>query len=190
MFHVEHNEKEMQKHKEMTKEELKSLIRNVPDFPQPGIQFKDITTVLKNPECLKWMKQEMVKQYQDLGITKILGMESRGFIMAPILATEIGAGFVPVRKPGKLPADTISISYDKEYGKDTLEIHKDALVKDDIVLIHDDLLATGGTVEAVISMVKKIGVKRIYVNFLIELEELGGRKRIDKDIDVVSLVKF
>jgi len=174
----------------MTKEEFKQMIRNIPDFPQPGIQFKDITTVLNKPECLRWMRDELVSLYKDKGITKIVGMESRGFIMAPLLATEIGAGFAPVRKPGKLPADTLSVSYDKEYGKDTLEIHKDALTADDVVLIHDDLLATGGTAVAAIELVKKLGVKKIYVNFLIELEGLKGRGLIPSDIEVTSLVTF
>lgn len=174
----------------MTKEQFKSMIRNVPDFPVKGIQFKDITTVLRDPECLKWMKDELVKLYQGKGITKVVGMESRGFIMAPVVATEIGAGFEPIRKPGKLPADTLSVSYQKEYGTDTIEIHKDALTENDVVLIHDDLLATGGTVAAAIELVKKMGVKKIYVNFLIELDFLHGRQLIDKDIEVTSLVNF
>ena len=174
----------------MNKKQFKSLIRNIPDFPQKGIQFKDITTALKDAECLRWMRDEIVKIYKDKGITKVVGLESRGFIIGPAVAMEIGAGFVPERKPGKLPADVISVSYNKEYGTDTMQIHKDALCEDDVVLIHDDLLATGGTVEAAIKLVKSVGVKKIYVNFLIELEALNGRKVINKDIEISSLIKF
>ena len=174
----------------MTYELLKQLIRNVPDFPQKGIQFKDITTALKDPNALHWVRDEIVNLYKDKGITQVVGMESRGFIIGPAVAMEIGAGFVPVRKPGKLPAETISVSYDKEYGKDTLEIHKDALNKNDIVLIHDDLLATGGTLQAAIDLVRIAGVKKIYVNFLIELNDLNGRQKVDTDIEIISLVQF
>ncbi len=174
----------------MTTEEFKSLIRNVPDFPKKGIQFKDITTALKNPQCLQWIKDQIVSIYKDKGITQVIGLESRGFIIAPAVAMELGAGFVPERKPGKLPADVISIEYDKEYGTDTMQIHKDALNKNDVVLIHDDLLATGGTAAAAIELVKKIGVKKIYANFLIELDELHGREVIDKNIEVTSLIHF
>lgn len=174
----------------MTTEEFKSLIRNVPDFPKKGIQFKDITTALKNPQCLQWIKDQIVSIYKDKGITQVIGLESRGFIIAPAVAMELGAGFVPERKPGKLPADVISIEYDKEYGTDTMQIHKDALNKNDVVLIHDDLLATGGTAAAAIELVKKIGVKKIYANFLIELDELHGREVIDKNIGVTSLIHF
>lgn len=174
----------------MTTEEFKSLIRNVPDFPKKGIQFKDITTALKNPQCLHWIKDQIVSIYKDKGITQVIGLESRGFIIAPAVAMELGAGFVPERKPGKLPAEVISIEYDKEYGTDTMQIHKDALNKNDVVLIHDDLLATGGTAAAAIELVKKIGVKKIYANFLIELDELHGREVIDKNIEVTSLIHF
>jgi len=174
----------------MTTEEFKSLIRNVPDFPKKGIQFKDITTALKNPQCLHWIKDQIVSIYKNKGITQVIGLESRGFIIAPAVAMELGAGFVPERKPGKLPAEVISIEYDKEYGTDTMQIHKDALNKNDVVLIHDDLLATGGTAAAAIELVKKIGVKKIYANFLIELDELHGREVIDKNIEVTSLIHF
>ncbi len=174
----------------MNKEEFKASIRNIPDFPKEGIQFKDITTSLKNPECLKWAKESVVRLYKDKGITQVIGLESRGFIIAPAVAMELNAGFVPIRKPGKLPADVISIEYSKEYGTDSIQIHKDALTENDIVLIHDDLLATGGTIEAAIKLVKSIGVKKIYVNFLIELNDLKGRDIIDKDIEITSLVSF
>ena len=132
----------------MTAQEVKDAIRNVPDFPVKGIQFKDITTALDKPECLCWMRDKMVETYKNKGITKVVGIESRGFILAPAVAMEIGAGFVPVRKPGKLPAETVEVSYAKEYGMDVIQIHKDALNENDVVLIHDDILATGGTMDA------------------------------------------
>ena len=164
------------------------MIRNIPDFPEKGIQFKDITTVIKDKEALKWLCQTISETYMNKGITKVLGLESRGFILAPAIAMEIGAGFVPVRKPGKLPAKTIAQTYQKEYGQDKIEIHEDAICKDDIILIHDDLLATGGTINAAIQLVKKMGVKKIYANFLIELDELEGAKTIDEDVQIDSLI--
>ncbi len=167
----------------MTAEEVKNTIRNVPDFPIPGIQFKDITTALARPECLAWMRDEIVRRYKDLGITQVVGIESRGFILAPAIAMEIGAGFVPIRKQNKLPAETVSVTYAKEYGDDTIQIHKDALSKDDVVLIHDDILATGGSMEAAIKLVKKLGVKKIYVNCIIELDGLNGRKYLERKAD-------
>ena len=162
----------------MSAEEAKAAIRNVPDFPIKGIQFKDITTALNKPECLKWMRDEIVDHYKGLGITQVVGIESRGFILAPAVAMEIGAGFVPIRKPGKLPADTVEVSYAKEYGIDTIQMHKDALKESDIVLIHDDILATGGSMAAAIELVKKLGVKKVYVNCAIELIGLEGRERL------------
>ena len=170
----------------MTIEDVKKHIRNVPDFPIPGIQFKDITTALAHPECLKCLRDELVNRYKGLCITKVIGIESRGFIIAPAVAMEIGAGFVPIRKPGKLPAETIEISYAKEYGLDTIQMHKDALKEDDVVLIHDDILATGGSMAAAIELVKKAGVKKIYVNCLIELVGLGGRKLLEGKADNVD----
>lgn len=170
--------------------EAKELIRNIPDFPKKGIQFKDVTTLLKNPEALKLVKDEIVKLYKDKGITQVVGLESRGFILGPAIAMDLGAGFVLERKPGKLPAETIEISYSKEYGTDVMQLHKDALNKDDVVLLHDDLLATGGTMEAAIKLVKKIGVKKIYVNCIIELEDLCGRQVMDSNIEVTSLIKY
>jgi len=160
----------------MTTEEVKNAIRNVPDFPIKGIQFKDITTALSRPDCLLWMRDEMVRRYKDLGITQVVGIESRGFILAPAIAIEIGAGFVPIRKPGKLPAETVEVSYAKEYGIDTIQMHKDALNENDVVLIHDDILATGGSMAAAVELVKKLGVQRIYTNCIIELEGLNGRQ--------------
>ena len=172
----------------MTAEEVKLQIRNIPDFPVKGIQFKDITTALQQPECLRWMRDEMVNLYKNKGITKIVGIESRGFIIAPAVAMELGVGFVPIRKPGKLPAETVEISYQKEYGVDTIQMHKDALCADDVVLLHDDLLATGGTMAAAIELVKKFGVKKVYVNFLIELDFLNGRELLEKGAQVDSLI--
>ena len=170
----------------MTAEEVKNAIRNVPDFPIKGIQFKDITTALAKPECLKWMRDEIVDRYKDMGITKVVGIESRGFILAPAVAIEIGAGFVPIRKPSKLPADTVEVSYAKEYGVDVIQMHKDALNENDIVLIHDDILATGGSMSAAIQLVKKLGVKKIYVNCIIELEGLNGRAFLDGKAESVD----
>ena len=172
----------------MTAGEVKLQIRNIPDFPVKGIQFKDITTALQQPECLRWMRDEMVNLYKNKGITKIVGIESRGFIIAPAVAMELGVGFVPIRKPGKLPAETVEISYQKEYGVDTIQMHKDALCADDVVLLHDDLLATGGTMAAAIELVKKFGVKKVYVNFLIELDFLNGRQLLEKGAEVDSLI--
>lgn len=174
----------------MNAEQVKQAIRNVPDFPIPGIQFKDLTTAFMRHDCMKWFEEEMIRLYGDKGITKVIGIESRGFIMAPILGNHIGAGFVPIRKKNKLPAETIEQSYEKEYGVDIIEMHKDALSPDDVVLIHDDLLATGGTMKAAVELVRKFGVKKIYVNFLVELDGLEGRKVFDNEVDVQSLLHF
>ena len=131
-----------------------------------------------------------VSAYRDKGVTKVVGIESRGFIGGSILAFELGAGFVPCRKPGKLPADTIREEYDKEYGKDVIEIHRDAITPDDIVVIHDDVLATGGTMAAAYRLVKSLNPKQIYINFIIELSALGGRKALPADVDVSSLIVY
>ena len=172
----------------MTAEEVKQSIRNVPDYPIKGIQFKDITTALSKPECLQWMRDEMVKRYKGLGITQVVGIESRGFIIAPAVAMEIGAGFVPIRKPGKLPAETITVSYTKEYGTDSIEMHKGALNENDVVLIHDDILATGGSLMAAVELVRKTGVRKIYANCIIELEGLNGRKYLkERGVDIDCL---
>ena len=174
----------------MTVEQVKQAIRNIPDFPQKGIQFKDLTTVFIRPECLSWLKEQMISKYKGLGVTKVIGIESRGFIMAPMVAEAIGAGFVPIRKPGKLPAEVVEARYEKEYGTDVIQIHKDALCPDDIVVLHDDLLATGGTMQAAISLVKQFGVKKIYADFIVELDALKGREIFDKDVIVESLIHF
>lgn len=174
----------------MTLEEVKGIVRNIPDFPVKGIQFKDLTTAFINPDALQVLKNEMVELYKGKGITKVIGIESRGFILAPAVAVEIGAGFVPIRKPGKLPAEVVEESYQKEYGVDTIQIHKDALTADDIVLLHDDLLATGGTMKAAVNLCKKFGVKKIYVNFLVELDDLKGKALLENDAEVVSLIHY
>ena len=172
----------------MSKETIRRTIREIPDFPIPGILFYDVTTLFKDPEALRELSDILYETYRDKGITKVVGIESRGFFMAPLLATRIGAGFVPIRKPGKLPAETVEISYQKEYGQDTIQMHRDAIGPDDIVLLHDDLLATGGTMAAACELVKRMGPKKVYVNFLIELKELNGRAAFDKEIDVDSVL--
>lgn len=169
---------------------LKSKIREVPDFPQKGILFWDLTTAFKDPRALHIIGWDLSQLYRDKGITKVVGIESRGFIAGSIVAYELGAGFVPARKPGKLPADTVSTTYDKEYGKDTIEIHRDAITPDDIVLIHDDVLATGGTMAAVYNLVKSMNPRKIYINFIIEIDALHGRENLPADIDVTSLLKL
>ena len=148
---------------ELAKENLlKSVIRDIPDFPVKGILFRDLTTAFKNPEAMRIIAEELKSIYKDRGITKVVGIESRGFIGGAILANDLGAGFVPVRKPGKLPADTIKKSYSKEYGVDTIEIHSDAIDENDVVVLHDDLLATGGTMAAAYELVKSMNPKKIY----------------------------
>lgn len=174
----------------MSKDTLIKSIRQVPDFPLPGILFYDVTTLFKDPWCLQELSDILYEQYKDLGITKVVGIESRGFIMGPILATRLNAGFVPVRKPGKLPAETIEASYEKEYGRDTVQMHKDALDENDVVLLHDDLLATGGTMKAACELVKQLKPKKVYINFIVELKELGGRKMFDKDVEIGSVLSL
>lgn len=171
-------------------EYIKSKIRDVVDFPTKGILFKDLTTAFKDPRALHIIGWDLSQLYRDKGITKVVGIESRGFIGGSILAFELGAGFVPARKPGKLPADTIKISYDKEYGKDIIEIHRDAITPDDIVVIHDDVLATGGTMAAAYELVKQMNPKKIYINFIVELSQLGGRANLPEEAEVVSLITY
>ncbi len=174
----------------MSVELIKEKIRLIEDFPIKGIMFRDVTTLFKDADGLRALSDKLTEEYQDKGITKVVGIESRGFIMGPIMALDLKAGFVTLRKPGKLPAETMSVSYEKEYGTDTIEIHKDALTEDDVVLIHDDLLATGGTMLAAVELVKRFNVKKIYVNFIVELDDLKGRKLFPADIEVNSLVHF
>ncbi len=169
--------------------DLKKLIRDVPDFPKHGIIFKDITTLLKSPDGLIDAAEKFHNLSKDKGITKVVGIESRGFIIGGILAERLKAGFVPIRKPGKLPAETLSESYSLEYGTDTIEIHKDAIQAGDSVLLHDDLLATGGTMEAACKLVEKLGGKVVQISFLIELSFLNGREKLSK-YDVHSLIQY
>lgn len=172
----------------MNKEELKKNLRVVPDFPIKGIQFFDVTTLFKNPDAMNEIADRLYDIYKDKGITKVVGIESRGFIMAPILASRLHVGFVPIRKPGKLPAETIEQSYAKEYGTDVIQMHKDAIEEGDVVLIHDDLLATGGTMKAACDLVKQMNPKKVMVNFIIELTNLNGRDIFDKDVEIDALL--
>jgi adenine phosphoribosyltransferase len=170
-------------------QKFKQLIRNVPDFPKKGILFYDITTLLRDAAALREVLDLLASRYQKQPIDLVLGVESRGFIFAPTLAYRLGAGFVPVRKPGKLPAETLKVTYDLEYGKDTLEVHKDAIQKGQRVLVVDDLLATGGTGVAAIQLIEQLGGKVVGLAFLVELEFLNGRKRLN-GYDVYSLLRY
>ncbi|MBP5387297.1 MAG: adenine phosphoribosyltransferase [Prevotella sp.] len=175
----------------MNNKVLLENLRSIPDFPVKGINFRDVTTLFKNAECLQIMVDELYEIYKDKGITKIVGIESRGFVMASALAVRLGAGIVLCRKPGKLPAKTVQETYTKEYGTDTIEIHEDAITSDDIVLLHDDLLATGGTMKAALNLVNKFHPKKTYMNFLIELvnEGLNGRQIFGDEIEITTLIK-
>src|SRR6267143_6663608 len=170
-------------------DDLKKLIREVPDFPKPGINFYDITTLLKHPVGLRQTVDALAAEFEGMKIDAVIGVEARGFIFAPALAYHLGAGFVPVRKPKKLPAECASISYDLEYGQDTLEIHRDAITDQHRVLIADDLLATGGTAKAVVDLVESLGGIVEGLVFVVELEFLPGRKKLD-GYDVRSLIKY
>ncbi|HEX2394000.1 MAG TPA: adenine phosphoribosyltransferase [Bacteroidales bacterium] len=173
----------------MSKQDIKDSIRNIPDFPIKGIQFKDITTALKHPHLFHQITEELARHYSGKGITKVVAIESRGFIIGGALSYKLNAGFVPVRKPGKLPSATHKVIYDLEYGKDILEMHLDALVPEDVVLIHDDLLATGGTALATLNLVKMFNIKKAYLSFIIELDFLKGRNRLTPH-EIFSLVHF
>ncbi|MEH6760044.1 MAG: adenine phosphoribosyltransferase [Maribacter arcticus] len=169
--------------------DLRSLIRDVPDFPKEGVIFKDITLLLQNPDALKETTNELFKLLNGQKIDKVVGMESRGFIFGPMLASKLNAGFVPIRKPGKLPSTTLSETYNLEYGTDTLEIHIDAIEKGDKVLIHDDVLATGGTANAACKLIERLGGEIVQCNFLIELTFLNGSSKMN-DYSVQSLLKY
>lgn len=191
MFHVEHSKTHhINNYTSMSIETLTAAVRNIPDFPIKGIQFKDITTLFQSPTHLKELSDILYERYKDKGITKVVGIESRGFFLGPELAIRLNAGFVPVRKPGKLPYKVIEEKYTKEYGEDAIQIHEDALSENDVVLIHDDLLATGGTMVAAHKLVKKMNVKKIYINFLIELEALNGRKLFPNEVELDTILKF
>lgn len=176
----------------MNKKILLDNLRSVQDWPIKGVNFRDVTTMFKSPKCLKEICDEMFELYKDKGITKIVGIESRGFVMSSALAIRLGAGVVLCRKPGKLPCETVQESYAKEYGIDTIEIHKDAIDENDVILLHDDLLATGGTMKAACDLVKKFHPKKIYANFLIELDSEfpEARNTFDKDVEITSLLQF
>ena len=174
----------------MRKELLLSNLREIPDFPIPGILFYDVTTLFKNAECVQEMIDALYELYKDKGITKVVGIESRGFVLGGALAARLGAGFILARKPGKLPAETIEETYEKEYGTDSIQIHKDAINEEDVVLLHDDLLATGGTMAAAYRLVQKCGAKQSFVNFIIELENLNGRKAFPENVEVETLLKL
>jgi adenine phosphoribosyltransferase len=169
--------------------ELITTIRNVPDFPQKGIVFRDITTLLKNKEAFHRFIDLMVERYKNERIDKVVGIESRGFIGAAALAYTLGAGFVPIRKPGKLPAGKIRQEYQLEYGTDAVEIHCDAIAKGERVLLHDDLLATGGTILAACKLVEQLGGTIVGLSFLIELSFLQPRKRLSQ-YDIFSLIMY
>lgn len=168
---------------------LEKLIRDVSNFPKEGIIFKDITTLLKDSFGLNDAIEALYELAKDKGITKVAGIESRGFILGGALAQKLEAGFVPIRKPNKLPAETISASYDLEYGTDKIEIHKDAISPGDKVLLHDDLLATGGTMEAAVKLIETLGGEVVQISFIIELDFLNGKEKLSK-YDVQSLIHY
>ena len=173
----------------MNNKVLLDNLRCVPDFPRKGINFRDVTTLYKNAECMKIMLDELEELYKDKGITKIVGVESRGFVMASALAARLGCGIVLARKPGKLPATVIKQSFTKEYGVDTIEMHLDSIDENDVVLIHDDLLATGGTAKAAYKLVQHFKPKKVYMNFIIEIKDEGLHGRdLFKDIDLTTLM--
>lgn len=191
MFHVKQI-LHVKSHKQlaMNNETLKKNLRVVLDFPIKGIQFQDVSTLFRNPECLRIMEEETLSIYRGKGITKVVGLESRGFMLGTLLARGLDAGFVMARKPGKLPGNVVEQAYDKEYGTDKICITSDAITNDDIVLIHDDLLATGGSMKAAYDLVKKFNPRKVYINFIIELtvEGLHGRDVFDKDTDITTLM--
>jgi adenine phosphoribosyltransferase len=171
--------------------DLKKIIREIPDYPKEGVNFIDITTMLKNPKAFNYVVDSISDFFKEKQITKIVSLESRGFIIGGAIAYNINAGFVPIRKKGKLPSETISESYELEYGADQIEIHVDALNENDIVLIHDDLLATGGTALAALNLVKKMNVKNIYFSFICDLSFLQTEKKKELEkFDTHSLVTY
>ncbi|MFQ5930911.1 MAG: adenine phosphoribosyltransferase [Nitrospiraceae bacterium] len=169
--------------------DYKSMIREVPDFPKPGILFYDITTLLKDAQAFRQILDELTSKYRNQGISKIVGIESRGFILGSPLAYHLGTGFVPVRKPGKLPADTFEVKYNLEYGSTSLAIHRDAIQINERVLIVDDLLATGGTAAATVNLIRQLGGEIVGLAFLVELQFLKGREKLNS-CDVHSMIQY
>lgn len=171
----------------MTDRQLTEIIRIVPDFPSKGIQFFDVTTLFKDPAAFAEVVDRICKFYEGKGITKVAGVESRGFIAGAAIAARLGAGFVPIRKPGKLPAATFSMSYEKEYGRDSIEMHSDAIGPDDVVLIHDDILATGGTFNAAVALVRKFAPREVYANFIIDITDVP-RAPLPEGLEVTAVL--
>ncbi len=181
MFHVE----------QLLKMDLKKEIREIPDYPKEGISFKDITTLFLNRDAVRFVTGSIVDKFKSYGITKVVGLEARGFVFGGAVANELDAGFVPVRKKGKLPCDILQETYELEYGTDVVEMHSDALSSNDVVLIHDDLLATGGTALAALKLAQKCGVKNIYFSFICDLEFIDTpNKQAIKAYETHVLVKY
>ncbi|MEW5822645.1 MAG: adenine phosphoribosyltransferase [Cyanobacteriota bacterium] len=169
---------------------VKEKVRDIPDFPKPGIIFKDISTVIKDPEAFKHVIDFFVDKLKDKQVDYIAGIESRGFLFAGPIAYNLGAGVIIIRKPGKLPAETVSVTYDLEYGTDTIEIHKDAIEEGKRVVIMDDLLATGGTASAACKLVEKVGGKIVAIGFMIDLTFLNGKSKLPEDVEVITMVEY
>jgi len=174
----------------MDKELLIKNLRTVPDYPVKGIMFFDVTTLFKDNNCLKEIVDAVCALYKDKGITKVAGIESRGFIVGAAVAAKLGAGFVPVRKPGKLPAEKVSETYSKEYGTDSMELHTDSIEPGDVVLIHDDILATGGTASAAVRLVRQFHPKSVYANFIIDINDIPRSNPLPSDVEVTSLLQL
>ena len=172
----------------MSKESLIASLRTVPDYPKKGILFWDVTTLFKDAAAFKEVEDILYEEFKDKGITKVAGIESRGFVMGAALASRLGAGFVLIRKPGKLPADTVSMEYELEYGRDKIEMHTDAITPDDVVLVHDDLLATGGTAGAAIRLVQSFHPKQVYASFIIYLKDFGSVAKFPTDVPVTTVL--
>ncbi len=171
--------------------QIQASIKSIPDYPKPGILFRDVTSLMEDSDAYRSTIALLVEKYKDMGFTKIVGTEARGFLFGAPLALELGVGFVPVRKPGKLPRETIAQSYELEYGTDTLEIHIDAISEGDKVLVVDDLLATGGTIEATVKLIRQLGGSVDYAAFVINLPEIGGETRLkESGLNVYSICEF